>query len=209
MSEVEKKMADGCVVLHRLDTWPILEARYRGVCRGQWWPLGNQSEDPQAKGLTEAREKDLLTWPPSEMRIDSCIDLAYVRSYVDVCDRLKIAPLYSLVCSSRHTDEASIEWIEELKYNSTHLGIDVAYGSGSFSFIIGDFGAEDDEIAKFLDEHLNDCGLFNTFAEAEAFMMVHQRALDRGVELEILDGAVPIDLWEDRDLLALRRKLGA
>ena len=199
-------MVTGCVVLHRFDTWPILEPRYRGVCRGRWWPLCDRPSDPPARALTDARERELLVWPPSDPRVDSCIDLYYLRSYVEVCDRLEIAPLDLLVCATRGGD-AFIDWVVELRDESSHLGIDVAYGSGSYSFINGDFSAEDDEIAGYLDEHLNDNGLFNSFAEAEGFMAVHQRALDRGVNLETLDGALPIDLWEDKELLGLRRRL--
>jgi len=119
---------------------------------------------------------------------------------------LEIASLYALIGLVPGGD-APVDWIEEVRAKSAHLGVDVAYGSGSYSFINGDLGAEDDEIAKFIAQHLNDNGLFNTFDEAEAFMALHQRALEHGVNLETLDDAMPIDLWEDRALLGLRRRL--
>ena len=197
----------GCVIAHRLDTWPILDARYRGVCRGRWWPLGEHREDAQARALTGVRENHLLTYSPTDLRVDSCTDLDYIRSYAEACDRLEIAPLYSLVCVALQANDAPVDWVENVRGQCIHLGVDVAYGSGSFSFINGDFGVEDDELARFLAIHLNDCGLFDSFDDAEEFMRLHQGALDRGVNLETLDDAMPIDLWEDRELIVVRNEL--
>lgn len=198
--------AIGCVVARREDTWPILYARYNGVCRGRWWPLSEQSADPQSRALTAVRENDLLMWDPGVPKVDCSSDLSYLRTYVEACERLAVAPLYALVCSSRD-DDAPIEWLEDLRGDCAHLGVDLAYGSGSFSFINGDLGTKDDELAKYLAVHLNAHGLFETFEAAEAFMVVHQRALDRGVNLETLDGVMPIELWEDPDLSRLRKRL--
>ena len=86
---------NGCVVTLRFDTWPILEERYSGVCRGRWWPLDDETSDAQAKALTSARVNKLLSSPPSVPMVDSCTDLNYLRSYVETCDSRDRVPVRS------------------------------------------------------------------------------------------------------------------
>jgi hypothetical protein len=94
--------------------------------------------------------------------------------------------------------------IKECEY----LGIDVTYASGSYSFVDGDSLSENARLSHFLQHRLNANGLLSSLDDAEEFLRLHQRANDDGANLETLDGAIALELWEDGDLSRLRRALG-
>jgi hypothetical protein len=89
-----------------------------------------------------------------------------------------------------------------------HLGIDVTYPDGSYSFVDDDFSAARGDIFEFLKGHVNHCGLLDNAEDVREFMRLHQLANDRGANLETLAKDVgPVELWEDADLSRTRRIL--
>ncbi len=199
-------MVSGCTLARRTDTWPILDAAYRGACRGAWWPLSGAA-DPEAKALTAAHDTRLLSTPPNEARVDASLDLGYLRAYVAVCDRLGIDGLLSFICVDLVAGPEPPAWLASVQRHCSRRGVDVIYGSGSFSFINGAFGARDEGLRALLSRSLNENRLFESFEAAHDFMAEYQAALDRGANLESLEDAMPVELWEDPELLALREAL--
>lgn len=197
-------MTIGCVIARRVDTWPILNAQYRGACRGLWWPLSNEA-DPEARALTAARDREVLSVPPSELRAGASTDLDYLRTYLDVCERLELDCLFGFICRALEAAVSHHGWVQHVLSASSWLGVDVIYGSGSFSFINAASGSKDPVLQAALQTSLNQNGLFDTFDEAQRFVRIYQSALDRGVNLEVLDDAMPVELWQDQELKALRR----
>lgn len=198
----------GCVVLSRRDTWPISIPGYRGVCRGLWWPLREHAKaDLVASRLTATLKRQFLEELGSS-RPNVSTDAKLLRDYMEACVRLKVGPLFAFVCASPYPGAAP-DWLVALRDECEHIGIDVSYPTGSYSFVDGDFFEENAEIFAFLKSHLNGNGLFDNIEDAEQFMRLHQTANDRGANLETLDDVTPIELWEDHDLSCLRRVLGA
>lgn len=197
---------NGCVVARKGDTWPIGNIAYRGVCRGHWWPLSEDTDrDPEAKELTETLDLEFLNRAPENQAPNSSADLAFLRRYVRVCERLGLAPLYCLLCASEFTSESSPQWLAEFASTCCYLGVDITYSSGSYSFINEGCFGQDSQLRFFLDANLNDNGLFDTVEQARSFLLLHQGALDRGLNLETLDGAIVVALWADFELANLRQ----
>ena len=61
---------------------------------------------------------------------------------------------------------------------------------------------------RVADESLNEWGLFDDRAAARRYLEEYQRELDRGTNLETLDGAVLLEIWEDVAARGLRQTLG-
>lgn len=202
-----KAPISGCVIVARGDTWPICDPRYRGVCRGTWWPLGAYEQtDRRSRELTTILASDVLGRPPADPSPDVSRDLEYLGSYVETCGSLGIQSLYALIASAKSSEPLS-PWLSLLQQGCKHLGVDVAYSSGSYSFINGGCLAAQPAIAEFLQQTLNEFGLFDSFDDAESYLALYQAEIDRGVNLETLDGAVPIELWEDLRLSQLMNLL--
>lgn len=199
---------NGCVISIRRAEWTSRVPNYRGVASALWWPLTQHAkQDRRAGELTEALKTRWLTQPVDWLRPQASDDLDFIRSYVATCDELQLGPLYALVCASPEKLDAVPTWLKALQAVCDRVGIDVGYPHGEYSFVDDDFFSANLGLFEFLTTQLNDRGLFDRSEDAEEFMRLHQAANDRGANLEMLEGASPIELWEDSDLSQLRRIL--
>jgi hypothetical protein len=197
---------DGVVIAVPRAGWTSRIPNYRGVAATSWWPLEQHAKrDQRAKELSGVLSMRWVSGTGDWLKPHATTDLEFLRSYVEACDRLEIAPLRTLVCASPGAAEAAPEWLTGLQEGCDYLGIDVTYPDGGFSFVHDDFSPSNGEVLAFLKDRLNDRGLFNSEQDVNEFMRLHQAMNDRGANLETLDQDVyPVALWEDCDLSKLR-----
>ena len=204
---LDKRASFGCVLLERGDVWPINNPRYRGVCRGRWWPLEKHTEsDEEAARLTELLSVHLM------QQYHACLpqvtdDGEFLMSYAAACERLGVVNTYALLCRSPQGKHEPKGWLRSMLGSCNYLGFDVSYPSGNYSFIDGDYGAKDRRLMAYLRANLNEHGLFIDLDRALAFTRLQAQAVD-SCSLESLDDATPIELWEDTNLVAMRVALG-
>ena len=198
---------NGYAVLTACDTWPIKIPGYRGVCRGAWWPLEKYApRDELARRLNDEWQDELLGQVDQSMPLVSA-DIDLLHRYAEAADGLGV-PLYGLLCASPVARAGLPNWTRTLQTRCTHLGIDISYPSGSYSFLNGAYFARGSDTHEFLRANLNANGLLSTAADARDFLRRYQAELDSGADWETLDDAIPIELWQDSGLSALKRLKG-
>lgn len=193
----------GYAILTPRDTWPIRVPNYRGACRGFWWPLReHEKHDGAARKLSDTLQDELLAQAPSLPHATSNEEV--LRKYVEAAEALKI-PLYGLLCGSPVAGARGSSLPSRLQPSCEYLGIDICYPSGSYSFSNGAYFSRRGSLVEFLKANLNQNGVLSTAASAQEFLRRYQLELDRGANFEALDDALPIELWHDAELTALKK----
>ena len=194
---------DGYAILTPRDTGPIRVPNYRGACRGFWWPLReHKKHDEAARKLSDTLQDEFLTQAQSMPHATS--NEEFLRKYVEAAEGLNI-PLYGLLCASPVAGARGSSMTSWLQPNCEYLGIDICYPSGSYSFLNGAYFSQSGSLVEFLKANLNPNGLLSTAASAQEFLREYQLELDQGANFEALDDALPIELWHDAELTALKR----
>lgn len=181
-----------------------MRAGCRGVGAFPWWPLSRIRDDPRARALTERVERLFLSDVGDEPWVVCNRDL--LRAYLAELEIRKL----DLTChvAERHgAAEVECTWLQPVVKRARWLGIDVAYCSGSFSFVESARSSGVRALRGFLDARLNRFGLFEREGDAEQYLVEYRRALESGEELETLDSAVLLRLWEDEGARTLRAVL--
>jgi hypothetical protein len=189
---------NGCVVARAADG---TSTKPRGHTCGTWWPLEYHG-DAYASALSD--HLDLLAMEHSGPRVVA--DLGEVQEYVSACALGGVPDVRLLFCASPiRTVDPVPEWLTRAVAASTRLGVDVAYLSGTYSFLeeAGQVGVP--ELAEYVARRLNPAGLFDYEEDALGFIELY-RTFESRHGLELLDDdAAPIELWEDVRLSASAR----
>ena len=126
---------NGYVIGRSRHDWVPELSNYRGVESIEWWPLRNL-EDPSARLLTESIDGIAIRHPAYEMYPVASADEVLLERYHQSCSRLGVLPLQGMVCASPVKPLVPApSWLSALRETLPFLGIDLAYPSGSYSFI--------------------------------------------------------------------------
>jgi len=183
-------------------------SKHRGVGEGQWWPLGElRHRNEIARELS--REVDLAFSGLTDDVPWATRDKDLLRRYVTGMRAIGMHDFTCHVTIIESAQAGTTSLIDDVVAAAEFLGIDVAYGSGCFSFVeYADLNASP-EMRKFLDAKLNQAGLLRSQDDVNVFLDIYRHQLEAGVNLETLDGAIPIRLWEDAGAVGLLRLLGS
>ncbi|MBI3202447.1 MAG: hypothetical protein HYZ29_12975 [Myxococcales bacterium] len=180
--------------------------RHRGTGAFRWWPLSAPVPSaPRARALFDRLGEMFLGDEADDPWVTA--DRIFLRDYLREAEAAGIPGITCHLTVASAPRGGDCAWLVRLASDATWLGIDVAYCSGSFSFIEASYYEELPDLHRFLNANLNEFGLFPSQQEAKAFIEIYAASLDAGSQLETLDGAVLIPLWEDRDARHLRRLL--
>lgn len=195
---------NGYTILTARDTWPIRIPNYRGACRGLWWPLReHQDESEAARRLSDALDDELLgNLAPSQPH--AIVDAELLQGYANAAEALGLR-VYGLVSASPVGRGHLPNWTGALQTSCEHLGIDVCYPNGSYSFLSGAYSSQREELLEFTRANLNSNGLLSDAASAGEFLRRYRDEMDKGANFEPLDDALPVELWHDPDLISLKR----
>ena len=164
----------------------------RGRTCGGWWPLESRLDDRRARELSD--DLDLLQMERSGPRVLAEHDVLH--EYLALCRALDVRDVRLLVCASPvRTLDAVPAWLETLVREATPLGIDVAYPSGSFSFINGVLAGNCAALAAHLGGCLNPAGLLPREQDVERFVEAYS-SMQETCELEAIEDALALHLWE-------------
>ncbi len=198
---VESGVTFGCVVVQRLSAAGEAPSDPPWKTPGLWWPLRTMvATDDEARELTSTLDLEFFQFETDRPHV--CDDLGLLASYIRVCDRLAIE-CHAILCRLCDSVCTVPPWIETLQGRSMHPGFDVNYAAGGYSFINVEYA--DLELQQFLNDHLNDHRLLSTQSDVRRFLDLYVAASIRRGTMEELDGALPLELWIDKDMRELRR----
>lgn len=175
---------------------------HRGVGAARWWPLETlRYKFPAAAAQSDAVDALFLgdigdsPWLTDNLRL--------LRDYLDAAESLRVPNLTCHISERASETRQCPPWLRDVRSGAARLGYDVTYCTGSFSFIEGAYASAPDRLSR-LYSTLNAHGLFDDRATVDDFMAEYQRCLDAGSNLETLDGAIVVELWEDVGATGLR-----
>lgn len=153
---------------------------YRGV-DGDNWYLNYCSDNSY---FTEFYDKNIdKAWENSDF-VDCCVDEEYMRCCIEESEKLGIE--FSVLLCSTERKTPALKKVELGKLENV-LGYDCAYSGGSYySCILNDIiSGRIEEFCKF---HLNQNGLFDSYEEAETFMLYREKIKQANMDYVFEEG---------------------